>query len=821
MADNDEDVIHVDVVPRLDEKAAEKSTTVLKDKLKSGTKGAGTDIGKQVNAEIDQEIERNADKPATKLRDKLKSGMKGTGKDVGETIGSEIADEISNSHAKINKSIAGTLSPAEFLGGLPDALGKIDDVAKKIGIDISDWTSVTKEAKAPADEFSETVKGALGLVESMSGVFEALPGKLGASVGKAALLSSEIGAVLLALQEAQPYIDNMDKKLRDMGGAFKWIDELPSKLQNFQNDVGKSSRDFLYQTFGWNPTGEYDAKSDPDPIINTTDMEPNFPYHTSFMGPVPLGHARSDDGIIPGLPLSQQPGNKQAKNPYKDWYPRDGARPEPPKDLSNADPKDRKSVDSGPVVIDQPVIKDPKISGGSGGSGLGGGSTRGPVHVIVDGFANGSGGAGFSGVGASVNTSGPGVFQLPYDRTIQAQALAINCGPSAANIVLNGQGVFKGQQGLTAEMGTVAKGQTDFGTELATLQKYSPQAGYTGVTGQNNPKKLLADLSKSVEAGYGGVLNYDLVNGVRVQGVNGTNAPNYPEGTQHYVAVMGVDEKGGNIRVADPAPQGKGSDYWISAQNAAAATAGRGYIFGNSGVPTGGIGGAGGARGMGGFSQGYGGGVAGAGQSLFGAGGGYQPGIVSPPTMPNLGSAPLPGPKQQQPFGTGQGAGVSGGGLIGLAEQGIVGAATAAGFMGAGGPAAGMAAQAGMQIANQAIAAGTQAASIIASIPLQMFGLAGGQMGAPSVKLGGWGGKILQGLIGQQANTPNIAGGTQPPKKPGDDNDPLNGNTNPSTPAGPVGSKDDPIHVKSADAPKQPPQGDMTSKMNATPVMAQ
>ena len=219
---------------------------------------------------------------------------------------------------------------------------------------------------------------------------------------------------------------------------------------------------------------------------------------------------------------------------------------------------------------------------------------------------------------------------------------------------------------------------------------------------------------------------------------------------------------------------------------------------------------AGGGR-RGGMSQGYGGGIPGMGQSMF-----FGPGIVSPPTPPNVGG-PIPtGPKQQVPFGSGPGGGVSGGGLIGLAEQGIVGAATAAGFMGAGGPLAGMAAQAGTQIANQAISTGVQAASILASAPLQTFGLQGGQFGAPTVQLGGWAGKILGGLVGQQTNLPNIAGATTAPKKPDDKSDPLNGNMPPpGTPSGPSGAKDDPIHIRSAEDRPQPPQGAMTDHMTS------
>jgi len=796
---NDEDVIYVDVVPKVDEKAAEKAGKETAEKIKGGAKNTGTEIGKQITDEIASSISSNGNKAAAVLEKTLKDGAKTAGKEVGNSLAASLVDSLGDTK-KLGSSLGGNLS--EFL-------------EKKIG-----------------DPFKH-LKDAVGdknLSESLRAVSEGLE-KIGGS--KAA---DTLNKFADATSKEIPYLTDLNRHLSDGKELFSGFDKNAGGLEGKLGRIGGKLGALSSIVSTLNTIGQLVNDPEIDKMLHTAPIigDNSTLDKMLFQGPANAGKWLHDHLGLPTAPTDpqlQKPGGMFGPEVKTDMYGRKVAKGadgydhlvdnnnnfiEPGKGwffAKNPAPATNAESESSKSSADDTASGSSENAGGALGR-----SGRGPVHVIVDGFANGASAGGFSGgassgSGGGVNATGAGMFQLPYDRSIQAQTLAINCGPSAANIVLNGQGIFRGQQGLTADMNTVANGQTPFGTELATLQRYAPQAGYTGVTGQNNPQKLMADLSKSVESGYGGVLNYDLVNGVRVQGVNGTNAPNYSEGTQHYVAVMGVDEKGGNIRVADPAPQGKGSDYWISAQNAAAATAGRGYIYGSGGPSAASVvspaGAAGGGR-RGGMSQGYGGGVPGMGQDMF-----FGPGIVSPPTMPNAAGPAPTGPKQQVPFGSGPGGGVSGGGLIGLAEQGIVGAATAAGFMGAGGPLAGMAAQAGTQIANQAISTGVQAASILASAPLQTFGLQGGQFGAPTVQLGGWAGKILGGLVGQQANTPNIAGATADPKKPDDKHDPLNGNQPPAgTPNGPSGGKDDPIHVKSADAPQQPPQGAASNNMN-------
>lgn len=219
---------------------------------------------------------------------------------------------------------------------------------------------------------------------------------------------------------------------------------------------------------------------------------------------------------------------------------------------------------------------------------------------------------------------------------------------------------------------------------------------------------------------------------------------------------------------------------------------------------------------MGAGSPGAGGGfgVRPAGFGVPGLGGGGM-GPLPPPTQPNTGQG---GPIQQQHLGQGSGAGVSGGGLIGAAEQAGVAAASVFGF-GAGG----IAAQAAEQELNLAVQKGSQLAWAAAAAPMETLWLQGGMMGAPSVTSPafGWPGKLAAGLIGSQYSSPNTAGAVQPPKdqkqgQQGEQQDPANGNQS----QGPSGSKDDPIHTKSADGPPQQPQGAATSAANMTATMA-
>lgn len=194
-----------------------------------------------------------------------------------------------------------------------------------------------------------------------------------------------------------------------------------------------------------------------------------------------------------------------------------------------------------------------------------------------------------------------------------------------------------------------------------------------------------------------------------------------------------------------------------------------------------------------------------------------NPSLFVPPTQGNKASGGGAPPQQAQ-LGTGSGAGISGGGIIGAAEQAAVSAAGIAGFGGGA-----IAAQMAEQEINLAIQKGSQAAAALAAAPFETFGLAGGQMGAPTVNvMGGWAGKLISGALGQMNQIPNVAGGAgsvQPPKQPkqpGADEQPGQGE---KVSMGPKGSKDDPMHVNVTNQP-QAPQGGVTSAANMTATMA-
>ncbi|WP_116375453.1 hypothetical protein [Mycobacterium sp. MFM001] len=192
-------------------------------------------------------------------------------------------------------------------------------------------------------------------------------------------------------------------------------------------------------------------------------------------------------------------------------------------------------------------------------------------------------------------------------------------------------------------------------------------------------------------------------------------------------------------------------------------------------------------------------------------------------TLPNINPTNTYGQQQPTQLGSGSGFGLTGGGLIGMAEQA---ASMAAGAFSFGGGS--MAAQLAFQELNLAVQKGGQMAATAAMAPLETLWLSGGQMGAPSVGgpgQAGWIGKLLGGMVGSQFGLPNIAGTAQPPKQqkqPGEEADDsklgagLGGGDKGKQSGGqggggngPAGTKDDPIHVKGTGGSS--PQGAATS----------
>ena len=135
------------------------------------------------------------------------------------------------------------------------------------------------------------------------------------------------------------------------------------------------------------------------------------------------------------------------------------------------------------------------------------------------------------------------------------------------------------------------------------------------------------------------------------------------------------------------------------------------------------------------------------------------PGATGSPVDGSLDPVMTPDGLPKQMTGQGQGFGLSGGGILGAATSGAIGAGSMAlnGLAPGAGQAAGIAAQIGMQELSEGITYASQVAGIAASGLLQTF--------MPNAPTNGWGAKLLGGVMGAHPVTTNSADQGQQGKK--------------------------------------------------------
>ena len=149
---------------------------------------------------------------------------------------------------------------------------------------------------------------------------------------------------------------------------------------------------------------------------------------------------------------------------------------------------------------------------------------------------------------------------LPYDHRIVPQEKGYWCGPASAQVVLNCRDRRRGAR-PRARIGT-DQGGTDF-VELSerVLDRRVPQARYTSVYMPNDPpspaqrERLWRDLVRSIDAGWGVIMNWVAPPWNYPRGVKGSISPAYHGGcVYHYVATMGYDDTPGAraVWIADP-----------------------------------------------------------------------------------------------------------------------------------------------------------------------------------------------------------------------------------------------------------------------------
>lgn len=184
---------------------------------------------------------------------------------------------------------------------------------------------------------------------------------------------------------------------------------------------------------------------------------------------------------------------------------------------------------------------------------------------------------------------------LPYDRAIVPQETGYWCGPAATQVVLNTRGIIVAESDLARQIGTTTRGTDYVGLIERVLDNIVPDARYTSVYIENDPatavqkEALWANLKRSIDGGFGVVMNWVAPPSNKPRGVKGSVSPRYSGGTTyHYVAAMGYDDNPAAraVWIADSGFQPQG--YWISFDQCATLIPPKGYAFADVAPATGG-----------------------------------------------------------------------------------------------------------------------------------------------------------------------------------------------------------------------------------------
>lgn len=159
---------------------------------------------------------------------------------------------------------------------------------------------------------------------------------------------------------------------------------------------------------------------------------------------------------------------------------------------------------------------------------------------------------------------------LPYDKGIVPQERFYDCGPASAQVILNSLGVYVSEDELIREIGTHEGGTDYVGLIERYLDRKTPNARYTSVYIENDPPTqaqkdaLWRNLTQSIDAGYGVIMNWVSPPGNRPRAIKGSQQPNYGFNTVwHYVPCVGYSDVGGE-RACYIADTGfKPFGYWV------------------------------------------------------------------------------------------------------------------------------------------------------------------------------------------------------------------------------------------------------------------
>jgi len=180
---------------------------------------------------------------------------------------------------------------------------------------------------------------------------------------------------------------------------------------------------------------------------------------------------------------------------------------------------------------------------------------------------------------------------LPFDQSVAGQDTRYYCGPASCQIVLNSRGIFIDEHTLAREIGTTQNGTDFVGMIERVLDRRVPEASYTSVPLRRDPptpdqrEQLWRDLVRSIDAGWGVIMNWWAPPNNYPRGVKGTMSPSYHGGlVKHYVAAMGYDSTPGAraVWIADSGFWPR--VYWCSFDQVATLIPPKDYAYANVGA---------------------------------------------------------------------------------------------------------------------------------------------------------------------------------------------------------------------------------------------
>lgn len=161
-----------------------------------------------------------------------------------------------------------------------------------------------------------------------------------------------------------------------------------------------------------------------------------------------------------------------------------------------------------------------------------------------------------------------------------------DCGPAAAQVVLKALGIDASESMLIAEIGTTENGTDCVQLIERVLNKRVPGANFTSIELRNDPPTaaerdvLWNNIVRSIDAGYGVVMNWVVPPGNYPIGVKGSVSPSYRRGTYwHYVACMGYDSTPGKRAVLIADGGFSPHEYWVGFDQAATLIPPKAYCF--------------------------------------------------------------------------------------------------------------------------------------------------------------------------------------------------------------------------------------------------